>query len=189
MTVPDSRAPEGGSASPLMQQTGASPGWLTVAHAVRRVPFSRTRVWQALAILEPYCAVCDVSYVVVGASMKRGTDFVCVPGRLGGRRPPAGAPRGRVVEWEPEHRVATRLELTSEVWVMTIDLADAPDGSTDVGITLTHEPLKGGLLQRRRQRKVVRKVARDTVESELGKVADHIRQAERASDGPEDPPA
>ena len=31
----------------------------------------------------PYCAVCDVSYVVDGAGPpRRGTRFVCVPGRL-----------------------------------------------------------------------------------------------------------
>ena len=68
----------------------------------------------------------------------------------------------------------------------TIELADAPDEGTDVAITLTHEPLTGGLLQRRRQRKVVRKVAEETVESELLKVGDHVRQAERVSDGTED---
>ncbi|WP_246215457.1 hypothetical protein [Modestobacter muralis] len=63
----------------------------------------------------------------------------------------------------------------------TIELSDAPDQSTDVAITLTHEPLSGGLLKRRRQRKTVRKVAEDTIDSELGKVADHVRQAEAAS--------
>ena len=182
MTVPNGPAPGGGSVTPRAQQSGVTPGWLTVVRGARRVPFSRARVWQALAVLQPYCAVCDVSYVVDGASTQQGTEFVCVPGRLGGRRPPGGAPRGRVVEWEPEHRVTTRLKLTPEVWVTTIELADAPDEGTDVAITLTHEPLTGGLLQRRRQRKVVRKVAQETVESELSKVADHVRQADGSPD-------
>ena len=78
-------------------------------------------------------------------------------------------------------RTTRGLELTPEVWVTTIELADAPDRSTDVAITLTHEPLSGGLLERRRQRKTVRKVAEDTIESELGKVADHVHQAEASS--------
>ncbi|NEK93368.1 SRPBCC family protein [Modestobacter muralis] len=158
------------------------PGWLTVAEGARRVPYVRSRVWRALAVLQPYCAVCDVSYVVDGAATKQGTEFVCVPGRLDDQSPPGGAPRGRIVEWKPEHRVATRLELTPEVWVTTIELADAPDESTDVSITLTHEPLAGGLLRRRRQRKTVRKVAQGTIESELDKVADHVCQAEQSPD-------
>ncbi|CCH87371.1 conserved protein of unknown function [Modestobacter italicus] len=187
MTVPDSRRPGRGPAGPRAQTDG-TPGWLTVARGERRVPFSRARVWRALAVLRPYCAVCDVSYVVDGASTKRGTEFVCVPGRLDGQRPPGGAPRGRVVEWEPEHRVATRLELTPEVWVTTVELADAPDGSTDVAVTLTHEPLTGGLFQRRRQRKGIRTVAQETVESELAKVADHVHQAEQVTGDAEDPP-
>ncbi|WP_231851823.1 hypothetical protein [Modestobacter italicus] len=93
-----------------------------------------------------------------------------------------------MVEWEPEHRVATRLELTPEVWVTTVELADAPDGSTDVAVTLTHEPLTGGLFQRRRQRKGIRTVAQETVESELAKVADHVHQAEQVTGDAEDPP-
>lgn len=187
MTAPDSRARGSEAFGSKVRRADAAPGWLTVARGERRVPFSRPRVWQALAVLQPYCAVCDVSYVVDGASTRRGTEFVCVPGRLEGGQLPGGAPRGRVVEWEPEERVATRLELTPEVWVTTIELADAPDENTDVAITLTHEPLTGGLLHRRRQRKSVRKVAQDTVESELAKIADHIRQAESTADLSDEP--
>lgn len=183
MTKPDTPAPDRGSAWRPAKAT-TSPGWLTVARGTRRVPFSRARVWQALAVLRPYCAVCDVTYVVEGTSTAKGTEFVCAPGRLDGQALPGGAPRGRVVEWEPEHRVGTRLELTPEVWVTTIELSDAPDKGTDVAITLTHEPTSGGLLKRRRQRKAVRKVAADTIESELGKIADHVHQAEAASGTP-----
>lgn len=57
----------------------------------REVPHERRQVWEALAVLEPYCAVCDVSYVVDGRSAPgRGTRFVAVPGRLDdGVQPPA----------------------------------------------------------------------------------------------------
>ena len=181
MSASEAPAPKGVS-SQRVQRAGDVPGWLTVVEDARRVPFSRSRVWRALAVLQPYCAVCDVSYVVDGPCTKQGTEFICVPGHLDVQPPPAGAPRGRIVEWKPEHRVATRLELTPEVWVTTIELADAPEGGTDVSITLTHEPLTGGLLQRRRQRKAVRKVAQSTLESELAKVADHVHQAERPLD-------
>jgi hypothetical protein len=183
VTKQDDSSPDKESAWRPAKATTA-PGWLTVAQGTRRVPFSRDRVWQALAVLRPYCAVCDVTYVVDGLSTARGTEFVCAPGRLDGQAPPDGAPRGRVIEWEPQHRVGTRLELTPEVWVTTIELSDAPDQGTDVAITLTHEPVKGGLLQRRRQRKGVRKVAEDTIESELGKVADHVHQAEGSYESP-----
>lgn len=189
MTGVDGRAGRGGARGLQSLQTDAPPGWLSVADGAARVPFARDRVWRALAVLQPYCAVCDVSYEVVGTVISRGTEFVCVPGRLDGQRPPGGAPRGRIVEWEPEGRVATRLELTSEVWMTTIELSDAPDGGTVVAITITHEPLTGGLLQRWRRRKAVRQVARDTVESELAKVADHVHQAERGSGEAEQSPA
>ena len=78
-------------------------GLMTTASGSREVPFPRGRVWQALAVLSPYCAVCDVSYVVSGSpTAGTGTTFVCVPGRLeGGRAPAAGAPLGESVEWVP----------------------------------------------------------------------------------------
>lgn len=150
------------------------------AHGTGRVQFSRPRVWRALAVLRPYCAVCDVSYVVEGGPTGQGTRFICAPGLLGDQSPPAGAPRGEVVEWQPSRRVTTRLELTPEVWTTTIDLTDVPGGGTDVTITLAHQPVQGGPLRRRLQRSGVRKVAQRTIESELGKVADHVRQAEQA---------
>src|SRR3712207_887037 len=97
------------------------------ASGTREVPYERDRVWRALAVLAPYCAVCDVSYVVDGtATAGKGTRFVCVPGRLDdGQEPPAGAPRGEIVEWEPRRRVGTRLELTPETWTTRMELDDA----------------------------------------------------------------
>ncbi|WP_138757718.1 SRPBCC family protein [Modestobacter altitudinis] len=156
------------------------------ANGTSQVPFSRLRVWRALAVLQPYCAVCDVSYVVEGDATKEGTRFTCAPGRLDDRSPPPGAPRGQVVEWQPSRRVTTRLELTPEVWTTTIDLTDVPGGGTDVTITLTHQPLRGGHLRHRLRRGGVRKVAERAIESELAKIADHVRQAEQTYRDAED---
>ena len=36
----------------------------TSCSGVREVPQARDEVGRALAVLEPYCAVCDVSYVL-----------------------------------------------------------------------------------------------------------------------------
>src|ERR1700712_1747586 len=110
---------------------------MTTASGTREVPHRRGEVWRALAVLEPYCAVCDVSYVLSGAAGK-GATFVCVPGQLDGRTPAEGAPKGEIVEWQPHRRVTTRLELTPEIWTTTIELADANEG-TAVTVTVTHE--------------------------------------------------
>src|SRR3954466_6455963 len=88
----------------------------TSASGVREVPQVRAEVWRALAVLEPYCAVCDVSYVMgAGAGAPGvGTTFVCAPGRLDGGPPAPGAPQGEIVEWQPRRLVTTRLVLTPE---------------------------------------------------------------------------
>jgi hypothetical protein len=135
-------------------------------------------VWQALAVLSPYCAVCDVSYVVSGSpTAGTGTTFVCVPGRLEGRAPDAGAPRGEIVEWVPKKVVATRLELTPETWTTRIELADAEPGSTRVTITLTHEPKRGSRVVQRIQRGALQRLVQRTVDAELDKLPDHLEQA------------
>jgi hypothetical protein len=151
---------------------------MTTASGTREVPFDRARVWRALAVLAPYCTVCDVSYVVDGSGAPGvGTSFVCVPGRLDGdAQPPAGAPRGEIVEWDPERVVATRLELTPEIWATRIELADAGPRATRVTITLTHEPRGGGRLVRRLQRGAVRQMVQRTVEGELDKLPAHVEQ-------------
>lgn len=150
---------------------------MTTASASREVAFPRSRVWRALAVLQPYCAVCDVSYVVDGARTRMGTQFVCVPGR--DRAPGPGAPRGEIIEWEPEVRVATRLELTPETWTTTIELADAAEGCTNVTISLTQQPRREGWLRRRLPQRSLRRLVRQTVDAELDKVTDHVRQADR----------
>ncbi|UOY00504.1 SRPBCC family protein [Blastococcus sp. PRF04-17] len=150
----------------------------TTATGVREVPQPRAEVWRALAVLEPYCSVCDVSYVVAaGASPGVGTTFVCAPGRLDGAAPKAGAPRGEIVDWAPPRVVATRLELTPEVWTTRIELADTAGGGTRVTMTITHEPTTGGRMLRRLQRVALRRLVQRTVDAELEKVPAHLARA------------
>ncbi len=152
------------------------------ASGSRELPHERRRVWEALAVLAPYCAVCDVSYVVEGTGAPdRGTRFVCVPGRLDdGAQPPAGAPQGEIVEWVPRERVTTRLRLTPETWTTTIELADAGPGATLVTITVSHEPRSDGrLTQRLTQRLLrggVREMVQRTVDGELDRLPAHVEQ-------------
>jgi len=149
---------------------------VTTASGTREVAAPRSRVWRALAVLEPYCAVCDVSYVVEGARSGAGARFVCVPGRLAGDESPRdGAPRGEIVEWEPERVVATRLELTPETWTTRIELADAGDDATRVTITLTHAPRRSRLADRLARRAMQQLVQR-TVDGELDKLPAHVEQ-------------
>ncbi len=153
---------------------------MTSATGVREVPYPRRRVWQALAVLQPYCAVCDVSYVLPGSGETGpGTTFVCVPGRLTGE-PPAGSPRGEVVQWQPPRLVTTRLELTPETWTTRIELADTDDGGTRVAITLSHEPIGAGRLVRWLQRGAARRLVRRTVDAELAKLTAHVEQVPQA---------
>jgi len=148
---------------------------VTTATGTREVPHPRAEVWRALAVLEPYCAVCDVSYVVSGSAGK-GASFVCVPGRLDGRTPDAGAPRGEIVEWDPTELVATRLELKPETWTTRIELADAAEGATRVTVTVTQEPRGGNRLVQRLQRPAMQRLVQRTVDGELDKLPAHIAQ-------------
>ena len=157
----------------------ASPsGSTTTATGSCEVPEPRSEVWRALAVLEPYCAVCDVSYVLGDTAQAPdvGTTFVCAPGRLDGAEPAAGAPRGEIVAWEPELHVTTRLELTPETWTTRIELADTAAGGTRVSITITHEPTGGGRLVRRLQRSGLRHLVQRTVDAELAKVPAHVER-------------
>jgi hypothetical protein len=150
---------------------------MTTASGSREVPFLRARVWQALAVLEPYCAVCDVSYVVSGSPTGgTGTTFVCAPGRLDGRPPAENAPRGEIVEWAPRTVVATRLDLSPETWTTRIELADAGAGATRVTITLTHEAKGGNRIVQRVQRRALERLVQRTVDAELDKLPAHVAQ-------------
>ena len=153
---------------------------MTTASGTRVVPHARAEVWQALAVLEPYCAVCDVSYVVGAGKIGTGTEFVCAPGRLDGAEPPAGAPRGQILEWAPRKLVATRLVLTTETWTTRIELADADGGGTRVTMTVTLESDGGNRIVRRIQRSAAQRMVQETVDAELAKIPDHVDQAAAA---------
>jgi hypothetical protein len=151
---------------------------VTTASGVREVPQPRADVWRALAVLEPYCAVCDVSYVIAGDAPPRvGTTFVCAPGRLDGAPPAPGAPQGEIVDWQPKRLVTTRLVLTPETWTTRIELADTGTGGTRVTMTITHEPTAGGRVVRRLQRGALRRLVQRTVDAELDKVPAHVDRA------------
>jgi uncharacterized protein YndB with AHSA1/START domain len=154
----------------------------TTATGSRDVPQPPAQVWRALAVLEPYCSVCDVSYVLGDGpgSPGLGTTFVCAPGRLEGA-PGAGAPQGEIVEWDPPRLVATRLRLTPETWSTRIELAGSGDGGTRVTMTITHEPTGGSRIVRRLQGRALRRLVQRTVEAELEKVPAHIARASGAA--------
>jgi hypothetical protein len=145
------------------------------ATGVREVPDGRRTVWQALAVLGPYCAVCDVSYVVRGTGA--GTTFVCVPGRRDGAEPGPEALRGEIVEWQPRRLVATRLRLPAETWTTRIELADTDGGGTRVTMALAHEPRGAGRLVERVQGRTRQRLVRRTLEAELDKIPAHIALA------------
>ena len=150
----------------------------TSCSGVREVSQPRAEVWRALAVLEPYCAVCDVSYVMGdGAGTPGvGTTFVCSPGRLDGGPPAPGAPQGEIVEWEPSRLVTTRLVLTPETWTTRIELDDTPAGGTRVTMTITHEPTGGSRVVRTLQRGAMRRLVQRTVDAELEKVPAHVER-------------
>jgi hypothetical protein len=152
---------------------------MTTASGSREVPEARGEVWRALAVLEPYCAVCDVSYVVSGQA-GRGAEFVCVPGRLEGRTPGPSAPHGEILEWQAKRVVETRLELTPETWTTRIALEDTEAGGTRVTIAVTHEPKGGSRLVRRVQRAAMQRLVQRTVDGELAKLPAHIAQVAAA---------
>ena len=154
----------------------------TIATGRREVPFPRERVWSALTRVTPYCAVCDVSYVYSdvplgeAASLREGSRFLCVPGRLDGGPPPPNAVRGEVVRWESLHVLGTRLEVGAEVWWMDIELSDGGRDITAVTLRVTHQRSPGNRyvpgLRKKRQRMV-----QSTVDSELAKLPDHVVSA------------
>ena len=144
------------------------------ASGSRDLPEPPSTVWRALAVLQPYCAVCDVSYVVTGSG--RGATFVCVPGRVdAGGAPPAGGTRGEIVEWTPPRRVTTRLERSGEVWTTRLELSGTAAGGTRVGVTLQCEPT-GGALAGALQRRSLQRLVDRTLEGELARLPRHVAQ-------------
>lgn len=154
---------------------------MTTASGIREVPFARPHVWRALTALTPYCPVCDVSYVFSetpddgsAATIGKGTRFVCVPGQLEGTPAPPNAVSGEVVEWVAQRCIGTRLELPREIWQTHIELADSERNSTQVTVTVTHEPKGGNRLLHALQQKATQRMVQRTVDSELAKLPDHI---------------
>jgi hypothetical protein len=149
------------------------------ASGARTVPQPPSEVWRALAVLRPYCAVCDVSYVVPesASGAGRGATFVCVPGRVDGRAVPDTAPRGEIIDWQPPRRVTTRIALGSETWTTRIELDRADDGGTAVALTIDHEPAAGSRLVQRVQRRATQRMVQRMVDEELGKLPEHIAAA------------
>jgi hypothetical protein len=145
---------------------------------VRELPEPPARVWQALAVLRPYCAVCDVSYVTDGPSsgFRQGTTFTCVPGRRAGDAPvPPTATPGRIVEWTPPRVVISELRPAGETWTTRIELAPANGGGTSVTITLRREQA-GSALVGLVQRKAARRLVRRTLAAELDRLPAHVAQ-------------
>src|SRR3712207_2210714 len=139
----------------------------------RELPEAATCVWEALAVLRSYCAVCDVSYVVTGRG--RGATFVCVPGRGDGGAPPANGTHGEIVEWSPPRRVTTRLRRSGEVWTTQVELTATPGGGTAVSVTLRCEPTGGALVAALQRRSLQRLVER-TLTGELARLPEHVAQ-------------
>ncbi|GAB3317895.1 hypothetical protein GCM10027451_36180 [Geodermatophilus aquaeductus] len=174
---------------------------MTTASGTRRIPFPRQEVWRALTAPLAYCPVCDVSYVFSetveedGAErIGRGTRFVCVGGRLEGAPPPPGAVRGQVVDYQARRRIGTRLERPHETWHTVFELTDSGRDATDVAVTVTHEPTGGSRLVRALLRRSLEKMLWRTVDAELAKLPDHVRQVNEdpllpsaIDDGPDGP--
>jgi uncharacterized protein YndB with AHSA1/START domain len=139
----------------------------------RELPEPPERVWEALAVLRPYCAVCDVSYVVTGSG--RGATFVCVPGRVDGAGPPTRGTHGAILEWAPPRRVTTRLERAGEVWTTELQLTATPTGGTAVAVSLRCDPA-GGRLVRGVQRRALQRLVQRTLSGELARLSDHVAQ-------------
>jgi uncharacterized protein YndB with AHSA1/START domain len=151
---------------------------VTEVTGVRELPEPPATVWQALAVLRPYCAVCDVSYVVDGprARFRQGTTFTCVPGRREGDEPvPPTATPGRIVEWTPPRVVVSELRSAGETWTTRIELTAADGGGTSVTITLRREQA-GSALVGLVQRKAARRLVQRTLDAELDRLPAHVAQ-------------
>ena len=143
------------------------------ATGARELPEPPAQVWEALAVVRPYCAVCDVSYVVTGSG--RGATFVCVPGRVDGDVPAPRGTTGEIVEWAPPRQVVTRLDRAGEIWTTRLELAGTPSGGTAVAVTLSCVPT-GSALVGALQRRTLQRLVERTLEGELARLPDHLAQ-------------
>lgn len=139
----------------------------------RELPQSPRRVWEALAVLQPYCAVCDVSYRVTGRG--RGATFVCLPGRVDDDVEGAAGTRGEIEEWQPPRRVTTRLVRAGETWTTRLELAATGSGGTRVTMSIVCARERTGLVGVLQRRSLQRLVDR-TLATELDRLPAHLAQ-------------
>lgn len=147
---------------------------VTEAGGTRVVPQPPRRVWQALAVLRPYCAVCDVSYVVRGTG--KGATFSCTPGRPDGGTPLPAGTTGEIVEWSPPRTVTTRLDRADETWTTRVELAGTPDGGTRVTLTVRRAASRAGRLVGAIQRRAAQRLVESTVATELDRLPAHLAE-------------
>ncbi len=150
-------------------------GRVVEATGTRELPEPPARVWKALAVLRPYCPVCDVSYLVTGSG--RGSTFVCVPGRVEGAAPPANGTPGEIVEWALPARVTTRLERPGEVWTTRLELTRTAAGGTSVSVMLRCEPT-GSALAAALQRRSLQRMVERMLAGELARLPEHVAQGD-----------
>jgi len=136
-------------------------------------------VWQAIATLLPYCPVCDVSAIVDSrGELGSGTEFRAFPGKIAtpseaGDVAADGMP-GEIIDWSPQRSVATRLETGSETVVVRVEMAEATPDTTLVTISVEVAPLQRSRLVAAISRSSYARMARRTVEGEIGKLPAHL---------------
>lgn len=139
----------------------------------RELPQEPRRVWEAVAVLQPYCAVCDVSYRVSGRG--RGATFACLPGRADEQVDASAGTRGEIEEWRPPRRVTTRLERGGETWTTRLELTGTRSGGTLVTMSVRCTPAGSGLVGVLQRRSLQRLVER-TLATELDRLPAHLGQ-------------
>ncbi|MDQ3715790.1 MAG: SRPBCC family protein [Actinomycetota bacterium] len=148
------------------------------ASAVREVAYPVEHVWSAMATLLPYCSVCDVSVIVDSPGrLEAGTKFRAFSGRAAqtdGMLAAEGGMPGEIVDWSPQHSVATRLEAGRETVVVRVEMAAASPDTTLVTISVEVTPHLGSRLAAAMSRSSHARMARRTVEGEIAKLPAHL---------------
>ncbi len=148
------------------------------ASAVREVAYPAEDVWSAMAILLPYCSVCDVSVAVDSpGDLGAGTKFRAFSGRAGqtdGKPTAEGGMAGEIVDWSPQHSVATRLDATDETVVVRVEMAPASPDTTLVTISVEVTPHLRSRMAAAMSRSSHARMARRTVEGEIEKLPAHL---------------
>ena len=148
------------------------------ASAAREVAYPVEHVWQAMATLLPYCAVCDVSAIVDSpGELGIGTAFRAFRGRVAnptdGDGVEGGMP-GEIVDWSPQRSVATRLEAGGETVRVGVDMAAASPDTTLVTISVEVTPVLRSRVAAVMTRTSYLRMAKRTVEGEIEKLPAHL---------------